>query len=162
MPRTCLGRTALVLLGWVMMAGLSRAGEPNPYYPKTPAGATELPPGYPPVDSSPSKHPLLDWWRYGKPLFCWASFNGYGCQSRHSMAVFIFGSCREFYSEPCLKGAPPSAVPSWAGARSGYRPLENAPGVGPYGPAVLPDVPYQPKPVSSQPMPERCLNCGRW
>jgi hypothetical protein len=33
---------------------------------------------------------------------------------------FLFGGCRTFFSEPCLKGAPPSALPPWAGRESGY------------------------------------------
>jgi hypothetical protein len=68
------------------------------------------------VDSSPSKRPIHDWWHRGRPLGCWASFNGYGCSSLCSELAFIFGSCRTFYREPCLKGAPPSPLPPdiWA------------------------------------------------
>lgn len=90
-------------------------------FPKTPPGANELPPGHPPVDSSPSKKPLRDFFRFGRPLGCWSSFNGYGCGSLKSDAAFIFGSCRTFFGEPCLKGAPPSPLPPWAGEESGYR-----------------------------------------
>jgi hypothetical protein len=171
MTRTCLSRTALaVLLGWAICAGWSRAGENNPIWPHIPAGSTELPPGYPPLDNSPSRHPIRDWWHTGRPLFCWASFNGYGCSSRHATAVFIFGSCRQFYSEPCLKGPPPSALPPWAGARSGFRPLDSPPGVGPYGPAIPPAVPFQAKPeggppgqgIPPQASPDYCPTCGRW
>lgn len=100
------------------------------YYPRTPPGANELPPGYPPVDNSPSKTPIRDWYHQGRPLGCWASFNNYTCSSLPSTLSFIFGSCRTFYGEPCLKGAPPSALPPWAGPESGYHghPLKNEAG----------------------------------
>jgi hypothetical protein len=120
MTRTWLARTALAaLIGCGVWAGLARADGWDAY-PKTPPQAQELPPGHPPVDNSPSKHPLWDWVAHGRPLGCWASFNGYGCSSLHSECGFIFGSCRTFYGEPCLKGAPPSALPPWAGPESGY------------------------------------------
>jgi hypothetical protein len=107
-------RAALAaLLGCGVWAGLARAG--GPYYPHVPPGATELPPGAPPVDNSPSHHPVWDWVRYHRPLGCWASFNGYGCSSLKSECAFVFGSCRTFYGEPCLKGPPPSPLPPWAG-----------------------------------------------
>jgi hypothetical protein len=120
MTRTWLARAVLsVLIGWGVWAGLARAIDPG-YYPKTPPNATELPPGYEPVDSSPKKFPVAHCLFHGRPLGCWASFNGYTCSSLKSEIGFIFGSCRTFYSEPCLKGAPPSALPPWAGPESGY------------------------------------------
>lgn len=129
MQRTRFHRVALVaLLGWWVGAGFARAGGSD-LYPRTPPAATELPPGHPPVDSSPSKTPIRDWIRYKRPLCCWASFNGYSCQSGASTAAFIFGSCRTFYGEPCLKGAPPSPLPPWAYPESGYR--NSAPGGAP-------------------------------
>lgn len=106
--------------------------QPGPgYYPRVPAGARELPPGYPPVNSDHSQRPFRDWLYYGRPLGCWGSFNNYGCGSLHSHLEFIFGSCRQFYGEPCLKGAPPSPMPPWAGPESGYhgdKPLPNEAG----------------------------------
>ena len=106
------GVLAVLLGGWGG-AELARASDPA-YFPKTPANATELPPGLPPVDSSPVKHPLWAWARYHRPLCCWGSFNGYGCSSGHSELAFVFGSCRTFFGEPCLKGAPPSPLPPGA------------------------------------------------
>jgi hypothetical protein len=130
MPRSLLTRAALAaVLGWGVWAGLARAGGPD-LYPKFPPGANELPPGHPPIDSSPSKWPLLDWARYHRPLCCWASFNGYGCSSLHSELGFVFGSCRTFFGEPCLKGPPPSPLPPWAGSVSTYG-LYSGPGPGP-------------------------------
>jgi hypothetical protein len=96
--------------------------QPGPgYWPRTPAGARELPPGYPPVNNDHSPTPIRDFLYNGRPLGCWATFNTYGCCSLPSTLHFIFGSCRQFYGEPCLKGAPPSPLPPWAGPESGYR-----------------------------------------
>jgi hypothetical protein len=89
-------------LGLGVWAGLARAAGP-----KVPAGMTELPPGVPPQPPG--------WLQRHCGLNCWASFNGYGCSSLHSELAFIFGSCRTFFSEPCLKGPPPSPLPPWAG-----------------------------------------------
>ncbi|MFO0846043.1 MAG: hypothetical protein U0797_27285 [Gemmataceae bacterium] len=120
MPRSLLARAAFAaVLGWGEWAGLARAGGSD-LYPRTPPAATELPPGHPPVDSSPSKTPLRDWCLKKRPCGCWASFNGYGCSSLRSEMAFLFGGCRTFFAEPCLKGAPPSALPPWAGRESGY------------------------------------------
>jgi hypothetical protein len=130
MPRSLLSRAALAaVLGWGVWAGLARAGG-SELYPKMPPAATELPPGYPPIDSSPTRTPLADWFHYHRPLCCWASFNGYGCSSLHSELAFVFGSCRTFFSEPCLKGPPPSPLPPWAGSVSAYG-LYSGPGPGP-------------------------------
>ena len=120
MHRMLLTRAIVVMvLGWGVGSGHAWAGGSD-LYPRTPPAATELPPGAPPVDSSPSQRPLRDWWQNHRPLGCWSSFNSYGCTSLHSTGDFIFGSCRTFYGEPCLKGAPPSALPPWAGPESGY------------------------------------------
>ncbi len=112
-----------ILLAGAMMAALVPVGRlaAQAPFPRTPPGANELPPGHPPVDNSPSKTPILDFLRFKRPLGCWSSFNGYGCGSLKADAAFIFGSCRTFYGEPCLKGAPPSPLPPWAGEESGYR-----------------------------------------
>lgn len=39
--------------------------------------------------------------------FCWTTHNQFGCSSLHSEGTFIFGSCRAFFGQPCLKGPPP-------------------------------------------------------
>jgi hypothetical protein len=109
----CQGPPAGQVQGQVQQAAPGAAPSQHPPFPKTHPGATELPPGAPPVDNSPSKRPIRDWLRYHRPLGCWASFNGYSCSSVHSELAFLFGSCRTFYGEPCLKGPPPSALPPW-------------------------------------------------
>ncbi len=50
-------------------------------------------------------HPVLRFLHI--PTGCWASHNGYSCGSFQSESVFIFGSCRAFFGEPCLNGPPP-------------------------------------------------------
>jgi hypothetical protein len=130
MDRKRLVRVVLsMLIGWGVWAGLARAGAPEErdpaatlpnYYPKTPPDANVLPPGYPPVDNSPKKFPIAHALFYHRPVGCWSSFNAYSCSSLKSEVGFIFGSCRTFYSEPCLKGPPPSPLPPWAGQESGY------------------------------------------
>ena len=45
---------------------------------------------------------------------CWATHNGYGCGSFRSNMVFIFGSCRSFYGEPCRKGPASPYPPGYA------------------------------------------------
>ena len=61
---------------------------------------------------------LRDWWHNHEHWCCWAHFNGYSCSSLASEYAFVFGSCRTFYGEPCMKGPPPPAYP-------GEPPLKN-------------------------------------
>jgi hypothetical protein len=55
---------------------------------------------------------------------CWSHFNAYTCSSWKSECTFIFGSCREFFGEPCLPGPPQPPMPP------GYGPLYPPPGYG--------------------------------
>lgn len=117
------------LLLAVLAGGVCHAQGPQaPYgpFPRIHPGQTELPPGYPPVDNSPSPTPLRDYARYGRPVGCWASFNGYTCSSLPATWTFIFGSCRDFYGEPCLKGPPPSPLPPYAQELGRMPPRPNA------------------------------------
>jgi hypothetical protein len=45
-----------------------------------------------------------------KQIGCWAHFNNYSCGSWQSEAAFMFGSCRNFFGEPCM-GLPEPAFP---------------------------------------------------
>lgn len=47
------------------------------------------------------------------PIGCYGHFNDYSCNSFHSTMHFLFGSCRTFFGEACLKGPPPSPVPGF-------------------------------------------------
>ncbi len=162
----------LWLTGWALAGdpGPPQPQPPLPPFPKVPASATELPPGYPPVDNSPSSQPLRDRVRVGRPLLHWASFNSYGCTSLHARLAFVFGSCRTFYGEPALKGPPPSPLPPWVGPY-GKGPVPGQPpdpaiptgsvvpgarmpppgGPGPVGP--IPGVPVPGEPVPGAPAP---------
>ncbi|HKB36916.1 MAG TPA: hypothetical protein VKD72_10710 [Gemmataceae bacterium] len=44
-------------------------------------------------------------------LKCWATHLEPTCGSLHSEWMFLFGSCRHFYTEPCLPGPPPLPLP---------------------------------------------------
>jgi hypothetical protein len=52
-------------------------------------------------------------WESRTPIGCYGHFNDYSCNSFHSTVQFLFGSCRSFYGEACLKGPPPSPVPGF-------------------------------------------------
>ena len=53
----------------------------------------------------PKHHP---WHRTtAHPWCCWAHHNDYTTGSLKSNLVFIFGSSRTFFGEPCRKGPPP-------------------------------------------------------
>src|SRR5437879_1093800 len=85
------------VLGMAACAGLGRAQDVETNHPYV-------------ID--PAKpHPVLHLLHVPLPLTCWASHNGYGCGSWRSQATFVFGSCRDFFGQPCLNGPPP---PPWA------------------------------------------------
>src|SRR5262249_9634087 len=44
-------------------------------------------------------------------LGCWTTFNTFGCGSLHADALFVFGSCRQFFGEPCFSRAPEAPLP---------------------------------------------------
>src|SRR5262245_27326870 len=50
-------------------AFIADALRPN-RFPPVPPGATEMPPGFPPVNNDPSSRPVCDFLR-GRPLLCW-------------------------------------------------------------------------------------------
>jgi hypothetical protein len=54
--------------------------------------------------------PIHDWWR-DYPKGCWSHHNACMCGSFHSELTFIFGSCRDFFGEPCLSGPPRTVYP---------------------------------------------------
>jgi len=62
--------------------------------------------------------PVLTWIR-GHEYHCLSSINSLGCGSLKSECTFMFGSCRDFYGEPCFKDPQP------------FRKHERAPIVGP-------------------------------
>jgi hypothetical protein len=54
--------------------------------------------------------PLHDALANHQPVGCWAHHNMFGCGSFHSEMTFIFGSCRAFYGQQCLKEPPPDEL----------------------------------------------------
>jgi hypothetical protein len=52
-------------------------------------------------------HPILDRLQNHQMVGCWAHHNMFGCGSFHSECTFMFGSCRAFYGQQCLKQPPP-------------------------------------------------------
>jgi hypothetical protein len=66
---------------------------------------------------------------------CWSHHNSWGCSSCQSEFNFVFGSCRTFFGEPCLHGAPPSPIPP---PLPGYVPGMPIPGQIGYGPPITP------------------------
>jgi hypothetical protein len=61
-------------------------------------------------------------WQNKRPLGCYGNFNHYSCGSFHSEVAFLFGSCRTFFGERCLKGPPPSPVPGFDPVALGLEP----------------------------------------
>jgi hypothetical protein len=55
-------------------------------------------------------HPLYDAFTNHPPLGCWKHHNMFGCSSCQSELTFIFGSCRAFFGEQCLKEPPPDEL----------------------------------------------------
>jgi hypothetical protein len=52
-----------------------------------------------------------------KGLGCCATHNSFGCTSLYAQCTFIFGSCRQFFSEPCQP--PPYGQPMGAACGCG-------------------------------------------
>jgi hypothetical protein len=98
-------------LGLGATAGLARAGEPPPHYPAEAGPA--------PADHGGGHHHhrlfprLRNLISPQQPLGCYSHFNDYSCNSLPSTCDFIFGGCRKFFSEACLKGPPASPVPGF-------------------------------------------------
>jgi hypothetical protein len=120
-------------LGLGVTAGLARADKPapGPVVSQPPTAQTQTDRVVPipdatmtestPVDEYPVqvKHPTLERLKSGKvcqaiashlPLTCYGHHNDYACGSIHADLVFLFGSCRQFYGERCLKNPPASPV----------------------------------------------------
>jgi hypothetical protein len=56
------------------------------------------------------KGPVATWAR--ERWGCFAHHTMDGCGSPHSECTFIFGSCRAFFGQPCLKTPPPLPAPA--------------------------------------------------
>jgi hypothetical protein len=128
------------LLGMGVMAGLARGQEtvPVPSLPPgttaIPLNASTIPPGTGVVPLSPQLHApgmggppagyaqpdpgVYNWPRHGErhriwsqpPIGCATHHNRFSCGTLQSELRFLFGSCRAFFGEPCLKR--PQPIPS--------------------------------------------------
>jgi hypothetical protein len=112
MPRTLLA--AMLGLGFI---GLARAGDAVSPKPVSGVMSEEVSDGRAVEEGQPRR--LLGRMRSGglktrlSNVGCYGNFNDYSCGSLHSECQFIFGSCRTFYGEACLKGPPPSPIPGF-------------------------------------------------
>jgi hypothetical protein len=52
-------------------------------------------------------------------LGCAASHNSVGCGSSYSHYIFVFGSCRQFFGEPCFPWGPDTLPPGHPGSNRG-------------------------------------------
>lgn len=114
------------LLGLGVMTGLLRAADalplPNPP-PNTPQHIGQPALGDPAMSSNDvvlpgakiavegPRRPIRNYFIANVPAFCWAHHNGLGCGNFLSEFNFLFGSCRTFYGEPCLREPSPQPVP---------------------------------------------------
>lgn len=92
-------------VGMGIVTGLARAQDPPAQAPIAPpvVTATELAPdaGAPQTRPSWVQAHLQ---KHG--LGCWSHVNSLDCGSLKQECTFIFGSCRQFFGEPCLQPPP--------------------------------------------------------
>jgi len=117
-------RAALAaVIGLGITAGLARSQEPVAPPQRTtepwavieygnagvaPQPVLEAPPEW------PHKGPVRDWVHdcmHRGGVGCWSHHNTFTCGSFKSEWTFIFGSCKEFFGEPCLPGPPQPPYP---------------------------------------------------
>lgn len=99
-------------VGMGVLAGLARGQQPAPppvVLEPAPAAAA---PGAGVPDAAPASHwPRIHAWFQRHNACCYGNINNPGCGSLKSECVFIFGSCRAFWGEPCLDRPPVPPVP---------------------------------------------------
>lgn len=120
-------RMALVmaLLALGTTCGLARAGgDPPPTIPlPNQDHPNELPPG---SVKHPVLHRLFHPIELQHPVGCPTHHDDLGCSSPQAEWVFFWGSCRDFWSEPCNKGFipyPPKGVNPQGGNNQGTCPF---------------------------------------
>lgn len=101
MKRRWLVRVVLsVTIGLGVLAGLARAQEPPP--------VLLMPNSEIPEYLATPRTRLQAWWA-SLPGHCWSHPNAYLAGNCKSSVMFAFGSSRQFFGEPCLKGPPVSS-----------------------------------------------------
>ncbi|HKB41684.1 MAG TPA: hypothetical protein VKD72_34990 [Gemmataceae bacterium] len=155
MMRSVLRRGLLAaVLGLGMSGGLARAEEPAKALPLPSAStpydgvlhqfpSSVVSEGAAPVAEEHAGYSGHHWLSFLRPstyidaihsLGCYAHHNDYSCGSWHSECTFLFGSCRQFYGERCLKEPPLSPVPGYDPETMTFTP-PGAPG--PVSPPIL-------------------------
>ena len=96
-------------------AGYASVAPPSPNYPTTPMPPW-VPPGTAPADSDPGTG--VHGWLRRHNLYCWSHHDSPGCGSLKAEYIYIFGSCRDWYGEPCMPRPEqyPPAPTGWPGA----------------------------------------------
>jgi hypothetical protein len=92
----------------------------NPYSSYSPIGPPVEWVPFTPPDSHPHlwRGPVVTWAR--RCVSCWSHHNLYGCSSCTAQATFLFGSCRDYFGDPCRKAPPPLLAPAgYAGLQPG-------------------------------------------
>jgi len=124
------------LVGWGLAAGRARAEgpehSPEPWSVIEHGAGSPLPPPPAPTPNPAFTHkgPVRDYvhdcmHRVG--VGCWSHHNMYTCSSFHSEFIFVFGSCRQFFGEPCLPGPPEPPMPPGYGPPPSYLPQPGYP-----------------------------------
>ncbi len=130
--RNYLRAAVAALIGCGLAAGLARAGEPAAPAAVEPWEVIERGSAQPVAAPEPPKNPAFT---HKGPVRdyvhdcmhkigvgCWSHHNMYTCSSFHSEFTFVFGSCREFFGEPCLPGPPVPPMPPGYGPPPTYLP----------------------------------------
>jgi hypothetical protein len=63
------------------------------------------------ANTNPPRHRWCPKFRAFLGLDCYATMNGYACSNWPSECQFFFGSCRDFFGDPCARTPPPSPLP---------------------------------------------------
>jgi len=125
MPRHLRAGLLAGALGLGVMAGMLRADGPPPVPGPASSGPIVTYAGpsveYPSTTSGPDdatggrRRPIKDW---VSSWGCWSHHNSLRCGSLRADWNFVFGSCRTFFGERCLKGPPTVAMPPGYGQPS--------------------------------------------
>jgi len=126
---TAAGTIAAFGLLWLTTAASAQPGVPA-YPGQPPANPVPSGPSVPAAPTAPPPRPIIGYTApTPKPeptgffhrLYnrcannqCQTHHNDFGCGSGKADCVFIFGSCRAFWGDPCYKG-PPRAYENWPG-----------------------------------------------
>lgn len=65
---------------------------------------------YMPIPPEPPPARAGHWWQ--KPCGCYSDINSASCWNCKTYWIFVFGSCRQFFGEPCIKQVPAFPLPA--------------------------------------------------